>query len=442
MLGLAAAWLGHVDRSARCDRRYLKLTTYFDERLRARGPLPRRRAARPLRRQRGRHQRRAARHRQLRPAPRAAQRPVAEPVRGLADRGRRGRHRRQDRRARRPGRRDDVARTRHAGARAARPETTRGTPDTAKLTVYVGRQDRAAGRPAYHAVCDVLHRHGFAGASVFLGVDGTARGQRQRARFFSRNVDVPVMIIAVGTGAAGRRRDRRTRGHAARTAVHVERAQLCKRDGQLLARPAALPADRRRRAAAVAEADGLHVGGHTARRRADPPRHRSAAVRLRAASGATVLRGIWGFHGDHEPHGDKLIQLARRVPVTTIVVDTPDRIAAELRHHRRTHRRARAGHQRAGSRAGVHRRRGSPRRHRIGALRLLSARGASRSSDQRARPPNRRPRSRPPADLQRAPTRQSPSGERCCITGLEVAKSHCEPSSVGSRPCSSHSSRR
>ena len=51
--------------------------------------------------------------------------------------------------------------------------------------------------------------------------------------------------------------------------------------------------------------------------------HRPTAVRLRTASGATVLRGIWGFHGDHEPHGDKLIQLARQVPVTTIVVDSP-----------------------------------------------------------------------------------------------------------------------
>ena len=56
------------------------------------------------------------------------------------------------------------------------------------------------------------------------------------------------------------------------------------------------------------------------------PIHRAIVQRLfdsRAASGATVLRGIWGFHGDHEPHGDKLIQLARRVPVTTIVVDSP-----------------------------------------------------------------------------------------------------------------------
>ena len=63
------------------------------------------------------------------------------------------------------------------------------------------------------------------------------------------------------------------------------------------------------------------------------PIHRAIIRRLfdsRTASGATALRGIWGFHGDHEPHGDKWAQLARRVPVTTIVVDSPDRIAASF----------------------------------------------------------------------------------------------------------------
>jgi PII-like signaling protein len=45
-------------------------------------------------------------------------------------------------------------------------------------------------------------------------------------------------------------------------------------------------------------------------------------------SGATSLRGIWGFHGDHAPHGDRLLQLRRHVPVVTIVIDTPERIAA------------------------------------------------------------------------------------------------------------------
>lgn len=40
-----------------------------------------------------------------------------------------------------------------------------------------------------------------------------------------------------------------------------------------------------------------------------------------------MLRGIWGFHGDHAPHGDRFFQLRRHVPTVTIVVDTPPRIA-------------------------------------------------------------------------------------------------------------------
>ncbi len=35
---------------------------------------------------------------------------------------------------------------------------------------------------------------------------------------------------------------------------------------------------------------------------------------------------MWGFHGDHKPHGDKFFQVARRVPVTTSIVDTPESI--------------------------------------------------------------------------------------------------------------------
>jgi len=51
--------------------------------------------------------------------------------------------------------------------------------------------------------------------------------------------------------------------------------------------------------------------------------------RLRTAglSGATTVRGLWGFHGDHPPHGDRLLQLSRRVPVVTVVIDVPERIA-------------------------------------------------------------------------------------------------------------------
>jgi PII-like signaling protein len=58
------------------------------------------------------------------------------------------------------------------------------------------------------------------------------------------------------------------------------------------------------------------------------PVHRAIVRRLRAAgiSGATTQRGMWGFHGDHPPHGDRLLQLGRHVPAVTIVIDTPERI--------------------------------------------------------------------------------------------------------------------
>jgi PII-like signaling protein len=204
------------------------------------------------------------------------------------------------------------------------------TPEAAKLTIYLGRQDRVAGLPAYRAVCDVLYHHGFAGASVFLGVDGTQRGQRQRARFFSRNVNVPVMIIAVGTGRQADTAIPELEAMLRHPLMTIERVRMCKRDGELVARPPTLP---------PTDDDGLALWQklmiHTSEATLHDgmPIHRAIVKRLResrAVSGATVLRGIWGFHGDHKPHGDKLIQLTRQVPVTTIVVDTPDRIAASF----------------------------------------------------------------------------------------------------------------
>ncbi len=214
--------------------------------------------------------------------------------------------------------------------RARLAEPSNPPTDVTKLTIYVGRQDRADGRPAYRTVCQVLHRLGFVGASVFLGVDGTARGQRRRARFFSRNIGVPVMIIAIGTGDQVSSALPELETLLQEPIFTIERVQLCKRDGDVLTRPAALPAtdDKGRplwqKLMVYTSEAALHDG---------TPIHRAIVQRLfdsRAANGATVLRGIWGFHGDHEPHGDKLMQLARRVPVTTIVVDAPDRIAASF----------------------------------------------------------------------------------------------------------------
>ncbi|MDH6199272.1 PII-like signaling protein [Mycobacterium frederiksbergense] len=201
-------------------------------------------------------------------------------------------------------------------------------PETAKLTVYVGRHHRVAGAPAYRAICSALHRHGLSGASVFLGVDGTVHGQRRRARFFGRNADVPIMIDAVGTGAQITAALAELDGLGDQPIFTVERAQLCKRDGQLLTRPAPLPATDdlgrplwQKLMVHTSEA-ALHDG---------TPIHRAIVRRLLQSgttSGATALRCVWGFDGDAEPHGDKLFQLGRHVPVTTVVVDTPDRISA------------------------------------------------------------------------------------------------------------------
>jgi PII-like signaling protein len=50
-------------------------------------------------------------------------------------------------------------------------------------------------------------------------------------------------------------------------------------------------------------------------------------LRQSDGAGATTLHGIWGFHGDHAPHGDRFFQTRRHVPAITVVVDTPERVA-------------------------------------------------------------------------------------------------------------------
>lgn len=196
--------------------------------------------------------------------------------------------------------------------------------DAVKLTVYVGRQERIAGLPAYRAVCDLLHRHGFSGAAVFLGVDGTAHGERYRAQFFSRNVNVPLMIISIGTASQVAAAVAELSAAAANPLLTVERVRLCKRDGELFARPHRLPTtdDHGRTLWQKLMVHTSEATGH-----GGLPIHRALVRRMLESGlvrGATVLRGIWGFHGDHKPHGDKLFQLVRRVPVVTIIIDKPE----------------------------------------------------------------------------------------------------------------------
>ena len=58
--------------------------------------------------------------------------------------------------------------------------------DEVTLTVHLSRHEQAYQIPAYEAICDLLYRRCVAGATALLGVDGTTRGRRQRARFLSR----------------------------------------------------------------------------------------------------------------------------------------------------------------------------------------------------------------------------------------------------------------
>lgn len=198
--------------------------------------------------------------------------------------------------------------------------------EATKLTIYLGRQERISRVPAYLAVCELLHRRGIAGASVLLGVDGTVRGRRERARFFGRNADVPVMVIAVGSGKEIAHVLPELSGLLRDPVVTLERVQVCKRDGQLLSRPHPLPGTDEH---GLALWQKLMIYTSESQLRAGHPIHRAIVRELRqtGAGGATTLRGIWGFHGDHQPHGDRILQLGRRVPTVTIVIDTPERIA-------------------------------------------------------------------------------------------------------------------
>lgn len=206
----------------------------------------------------------------------------------------------------------------------ALPETPN---EATKLTVYVGRQERVAGTPAFVAVTELLRRHGLAGATALLGVDGTVRGQRQRGRFFSRNQEVPMMVIAVGSGERVGQVLPELGRLLPRPLVTLERVRVCKRDGQLLTPPQPLPATDAEgkglwQKLMVYTSESAKHGGH--------PIHIELMRQLRetgAVSGMTALRGVWGFHGDHAPHGDRLTQLRRRAPIVSVVVDAPERIA-------------------------------------------------------------------------------------------------------------------
>ncbi len=198
--------------------------------------------------------------------------------------------------------------------------------EATKLTIYLRRQERIARVPSYVAICDLLHRHELAGATVLLGVDGTLHGQRQRAELFARNADVPIMVLAIGSGETIKQVLPELGALLKSPLISLERVRVCKRDGTRLGVPHALPGTDEH---GMALWQKLSVYTSEATRFRGQPIHRAITQQLRStgASGATTLRGIWGFHGAHRPHGDRPLRIVRHVPTVTIVIDSPGRIA-------------------------------------------------------------------------------------------------------------------
>ena len=192
--------------------------------------------------------------------------------------------------------------------------------------MYVGRHERANGRPLWQQIVALLHRRGVAGATVLLGVDGTSEGSRRRASFFARNAEVPLAVVAVGDGRMIAELLPDVGSMLARPAVTLERARVCKRAGELLARPHSLY-DTDPSGLAVWQKLTVYVS-ELSRVGGDPTYHRLVrALREAGAAGVTVMRGVWGYHGAQAPHGDSFWQLRRNVPVVAEIVDTPARAA-------------------------------------------------------------------------------------------------------------------
>ncbi len=203
------------------------------------------------------------------------------------------------------------------------PNVVSASGDTVRLSLYLGRRQRIGGASGYLAVCEVLHRLGFVSAEAFVGVDGTVSGQRRRARFFSRNAEVPVLVVGVGSAAQAEVAVAELRRRLGDPLFIIERIVVCKDAGVTVASPGDL-SGRYLKLTVRTDEDARHEGR---------PIHRALIARLMESehsNGATVLRSIWGFHGAGRPHGDRFAQLSRHVPVSTVIVDTAESIAASF----------------------------------------------------------------------------------------------------------------
>jgi PII-like signaling protein len=191
-----------------------------------------------------------------------------------------------------------------------------------KLTIYGGRSVRSDGQAGYVTAVDRLREAGAAGASVLLAVDGTLHGRRQRARFFARNSNVPLMLLAIGGGEELTRALPELTRLIYEPVATVERVRICKAGGVSLADPGGVPAT---------DESGLQIWQKIMIHAEEQakfdgrPLYLEVARRLReaGAAGVTVLRGVRGFYGGLEPFADRVLALRRNVPVHIVAVDSP-----------------------------------------------------------------------------------------------------------------------
>ena len=195
-----------------------------------------------------------------------------------------------------------------------------------KLTIYLGRTDRAGGKPAFRDAVDVLRGLGAEGAIVLMGVDGVLRGQRREARLFSANADSPLTIISVGSREVLQRALPALQADLNDPIVTVEPIEQLKRDGRLLA---PLPNWERH---VTEELEVWHTLRVYTRRSAQVdgrPLYSELTRRLReaGAAGATTILGEWGFSSEERPYGDRFGRAASHAPTYTVYIDRPAKVA-------------------------------------------------------------------------------------------------------------------
>jgi PII-like signaling protein len=192
-----------------------------------------------------------------------------------------------------------------------------GSRDLVKVTVWGPRTGPTA--PHLEAVA-ALRRHGAESATVLLGVDGVLERERRRARFVASNRGVPAITVGVGERAAMEAAVAEVDGAA--HLVTFEPVETYRRIGTVR-----LHTDEGEAAAvrvALVTSESASRGSH--------PVYVELIHQLRreGAAGATALRGVWGYRGEGEPHGDRVLALRRDVPLVVEVVDAPERAARWL----------------------------------------------------------------------------------------------------------------